>query len=101
MSKDKPSYKTYRARRWPWDRFRRSQFDKLTKAPPAQPGDPHFPAPPPSRSREDRAFQPKAEPRRAPLPPDSPQRQPKKAPRVKRPRNTRRWLTVLKWVAIW
>lgn len=101
MSKDKPSYKTYRARRWPWDRFRGSQFDKLTKAPPAQPGDPHFPAPPPSRSREDQAFQPKREPRRAPLPPDSAQRQPKKPPRVKRPRNTRRWLTVLKWMAIW
>lgn len=101
MSKDKPNYKTYRARRWPWDRFRRNQFDKLTETRPAEPGDPHFPAPPPSRSREDRAFQPEPEPRRAPKAASSAQRQPKRAPRVKPPRNARRWVTVLKWVAIW
>jgi LCP family protein required for cell wall assembly len=97
----RPPYKTYRARRFPWDRFRRTRFDKLGQAPPAQPGDPHFPAPPPSSSREDRAFQPPREPRRAPLPPDSAQRRPKKPPRVRRPRNARRWVTVFKWVAIW
>lgn len=101
MSKDKPNYKTYRARRWPWDRFRRNQFDKLSKAPPPEPGDPHFPAPPPSRSREDQAFQPKPAPRRAPLPASPSQRQPKRAPRVKAPRSSRRWVTVFKWVAIW
>lgn len=101
MSKDKPSYKTYRARRYPWDRFRRTQFDGLNEAPPAQPGDPHYPAPPPSSSREDVGMQPKAPRRRAPASGGSAQRQPRKPPKVKKPRSTGTWLKVLKWVAIW
>jgi LCP family protein required for cell wall assembly len=103
MPDKKPSYKTYRARRWPWDRFRRSRFDGLNQAPPAEPGDAHFPAPPPSSTRKDAGMQPEAPPRRAPLPKDSPQRQPKRAPRVKAPKaSTRRpVLKVLKWVLIW
>jgi LCP family protein required for cell wall assembly len=97
----KPPYKTYRARRWPWDRFRRTQFDKLSDAPPAQPGDPHYPAPPPSRSREDAGMQPAPPPRRAPRGGGSAQRQPKKPPKVKKPRSTGTWLKVGKWVLIW
>ncbi|MGH2959333.1 MAG: LCP family protein [Solirubrobacterales bacterium] len=103
MNNKKPQYKTYRARRMPWDRFRRSQFDKLGKAPPAEPGDPHFPAPPPSRSREDAGMQPAPPPRRAPRVQDSPQRQPKKAPKIKAPRASRRGpaMKFLKWFLIW
>ncbi|MGK2878464.1 MAG: LCP family protein [Solirubrobacterales bacterium] len=103
MADKKPQYKTYRARRMPWDRFRRSQFDKLGEAPPAEPGDPHFPAPPPSSSREDAQLQPPPPPPRAPRPQNSPQRQPKKPPRVKAPRaSTRRpVLKFFKWFLIW
>ncbi|MBJ7458892.1 MAG: LCP family protein [Thermoleophilaceae bacterium] len=103
MTDKKPQYKTYRARRMPWDRFRRSQFDKLGKAPPAEPGDPHFPAPPPPISREDAQLQPAPPPRRAPRPQSSAQRQPKKPPRVKAPRaSTRRpVLKFFKWFLIW
>lgn len=101
MNDKKPQYKTYRARRMPWDRFRKSQFDKLGKAPPPEPGDP--PAPPPSRSRGDAGMQPAPPPRRAPRVQDSPQRQPKKAPKIKAPRASRRKpaLKFLKWFLIW
>jgi LCP family protein required for cell wall assembly len=98
---DKPSYKTYRARRWPWDRFRRTQFDRLSETPPPEPGDPHFPAPPPSRSREDVSLQPTPPPRRAPRAGGSAQRQPRKPPKLKKPRSTGSVLKVLKWVLIW
>lgn len=97
----KPPYKTYRARRWPWDRFRRTQFDKLTQAPPAKPGDPHFPAPPPSTSRGDAGLQPAPPPRRAPVGGGSAQRQPRRAPKAKKPRSTGTLLKVVKWLAIW
>lgn len=47
-------------------------------------------------------MQPAPPPRRAPLPRDTPQRQPKRAPRVKKPRRPRgRGMKVLKWVVIW
>lgn len=98
---EKLPYKTYRAKKRPWDRFRRNQFDKLTDAPPAEPGDPHFPAPPPSRTREDRAHQPRSPRREAPIDGGSAQRRPKPPPRVKAPKSTRTWLKVLKWVGIW
>ncbi|MBJ7355632.1 MAG: hypothetical protein JHC98_12475, partial [Thermoleophilaceae bacterium] len=103
MTDKKPQYKTYRARRMPWDRFRRSQFDKLGEAAPPEPGDAHFPAPPPSRSRGDAGMQPEPAPRRAPRVQDSPQRQPKKAPRVKAPRASTRRPVVkfFKWFLIW
>lgn len=103
MNDKKPQYKTYRARRMPWDRFRKSQFDKLGKAPPPEPGDPHFPAPPPSKSRGDAGMQPSPPPRRAPRVQDSPQRQPKKAPKIKAPRASRRKpvLKFFKWFLVW
>lgn len=97
----KPPYKTYRARRWPWDRFRRTQFDKLGKAAPAKPGDAHFPAPPPSPTREDAGLQPTPPQRRAPVYRGSAQREPRRAPKVKKPRSTGTVLKVFKWVAIW
>jgi LCP family protein required for cell wall assembly len=103
MSDKKPQYKTYRARRMPWDRFRRSQFDRLGKAAPPEPGDAHFPPPPPSNTRGDAGLQPDPAPRRAPRVQDSPQRQPKKAPRVKAPRASTRKpvLKFFKWFFIW
>jgi LCP family protein required for cell wall assembly len=104
MSDKKPQYKTYRARRMPWDRFRRSQFDKLGQEAPPEPGDAHFPAPPPSPSRKDAGLQPPPPPRgRAPRVNDSPQRQPKKAPRVKAPKASTRKpvLKFFKWFLIW
>jgi LCP family protein required for cell wall assembly len=104
MAKDKLPFKTYRARKMPWDRFKRSQFDRLQDgAPPPKPGDPDFPAPPPSQSREDVHLQPKREKqRRAPQEPSA-QRQPKPPKRERVPSSARRvpWLKVLKWVAIW
>lgn len=103
MSQDKLPFKTYRARKRPWDRFRKSRFDKLQKSAPAEPGDPDFPAPPPSRSREDVGMQPtppkrKATPREAPA-----QRQPKPPKKQRTPRAARGvpWLKIGKWVAIW
>lgn len=94
-------YKTYRARRRPWDRFRRSQFDRLEEAPPAEPGDAHYPAPPPSRTRGDAALQPTTRPRRAPAVSASPERRPARPPRVKKPRSSGTWLKVFKWVLVW
>lgn len=101
MHADRPTYKTYRARRWPWDRFRRTRFDKLGEAPPAKPGDPHFPAPPPSSSRGDVGMQPVPPPRARPQPADSPRRAPKPPPRVRAPRTGRRAWRVVKWVLVW
>ncbi len=46
-------------------------------------------------------MQPAPPPRRAPASGGSAQRQPRKAPKVKKPRSTGTWLKVLKWVAIW
>lgn len=101
MAEKRPQYKVYRARRWPWDRFRRTQFDQLSKTPPPEPGDPHYPAPPPSASRGDAHLQQPAPPRRARPSGGSAQRQPRKPPKVKKPRSTGTWLKVAKWVAIW
>ena len=86
MPSSKPPYKTYRARKRPWDRFRKSRFDKLQKSTPAQPGDPDFPAPPPSRSREDVAMQP-TPPKRKSASREAPaQRQPKPPKKQRVPR---------------
>lgn len=46
-------------------------------------------------------MQPAPPPRRAPASGGSAQRQPRKAPKVRKPRSTGTWLKVLKWVAIW
>lgn len=102
MADKKPSYKTYRARRWPWDRFRKTQFDRIQKGAPPEPGDPDFPAPPPSRTRSD-AGRPAEQPRqRAPRREAPAQRQPKAPKRIKAPKvRGRTWVRVLKWVAIW
>lgn len=101
MSEKKPSYKTYRARRWPWDRFRRTPFDKLEQGAPPEPGDAHYPAPPPSRSRSD-ARQATPPPPRTPRREAPAQRQPKAPKRFKAPKVRRtRWTRVLKWFVIW
>lgn len=103
MSQDKLPFKTYRARKRPWDRFRKSRFDKLQKSAPAEPGDPDFPAPPPSRSREDVGMQP-TPPKRTVTPREAPaQRQPKPPKKQRTPRAARGvpWLKIGKWVAIW
>lgn len=102
MSEKKPSYKTYRARRWPWDRFRRNQFDQLQKGAPPEPGDANYPAPPPSRTRGDAGRTPTPPPPRAPRREAPAQRQPKPPKRIKAPKVRRTgWLRVLKWVGIW
>lgn len=103
MSQDKLPFKTYRARKRPWDRFRRSRFDKLQKSAPPRPGDADFPAPPPSRSREDVGMQP-SPPKRTATPREAPaQRQPKPPKKHRAPRAARGvpWLKLGKWIAIW
>ncbi|MGH2907547.1 MAG: hypothetical protein ACRDKI_12370, partial [Solirubrobacterales bacterium] len=61
MTEGKLPYKTYRARKRPWDRFKRSSFDELRGHEP-KPGEPDYPAPPPASSRGD--AQPAPAPRR-------------------------------------
>lgn len=103
MSQDKLPYKTYRGRKRPWDRFRRSRFDKLQQSTPPRPGDADFPAPPPSPSREDVGMQPTPPKRRA-TPRETPaQRQPKPPKKQRAPRAARGvpWLKLGKWVAVW
>lgn len=101
MHADRPKYKTYRARRRPWDRFRRSQFDKLGQTRPPEPGDPDFPAPPPSSSRSDAGLSPTPPPRRARPTGAAARREPRRPPKVRAPRSARTWLKVLKWTVIW
>lgn len=101
MNDKRPSYKTYRARRRPWDRFRRTRFDDLERLPDPEPGDPHFPAPPPSPTRGDAGMQPTPPPRERPRPVDSPRRAPKPPPRIRRPRTKVPWRRVIKWFIAW
>lgn len=121
MSQEKLPFKTYRARRRPWDRFRKSQFDALDADRSHAPGQPDFPPPPPpprdvggsvdsgSRERPDdpalgsirsgsTASQSPLQaspPSRVPAPP--PRRAPRRASRLPR----RPLLTVLKYFVIW
>lgn len=105
MSDEKLPFKTYKARKRPWDRFKRSQFDALEGAPP-QPGEPHFPPPPPPPGAGGGGT-PQTPPsplaRQAPaLPPARPAapKQPR-APR-RRPSAPRRPVVkFIKWFAIW
>ncbi len=108
MSQDKLPFKTYRARKRPWDRFRRSRFDKLKSSPPPRPGDSDFPAPPPSVSREDVGLQPTPPRREAPRH-EAPRRE---APAQRQPKPPKRqrtpklgggvpWLKLGKWIAVW
>lgn len=103
MPSNKPPYKTYRARKRPWDRFKRSQFDKLQGGRAPEPGEPDYPAPPPSRSRQDAPLQPTPPSRRERRPAPVPaQRQPAPPPR-RAPKVARNvpWLKVGKWFLIW
>lgn len=104
MSQDKLPFKTYRARKRPWDRFRRSRFDKLQQqAPPPQPGDADFPPPPPSGTRGDVGMQPTPPRRERVVREPSPARQPKAPKRRRAPKAATGvpWLKIGKWVAIW
>ncbi len=111
MSKDKLPFKTYRARRRPWDRFRRSQFDRL-EAEEGVGGAGAFPPPgPPSSGAEPprRPTSPASEPSRRPVPPAAgpPPRRPSPPPsgqarRSARPHVPRRPLRrFVKYFAIW
>lgn len=97
MGDDRPKYKTYRARRRPWDRFRRTQFDKLGRTPPPEPGEAGYPTPPPASSRSDAGLSPTPPPRRARPSAASVRRQPQRPPRVRAPRSAGTWLKVVKW----
>lgn len=103
MPDDKLPFKTYRARKRPWDRLKRTQFDKLQSGRTPEPGEPDYPAPPPSPSRGDRALQPTPPARRKGQPAPAPaQRQPAPPPR-RAPKVARGvpWLKIGKWFLIW
>lgn len=107
MSPEKLPFKTYRARRKPWDRFKKSQFDALRPGPgpgasnfPPPPPPPHEPvSPPPGR----RPVPPPVAPY-APLP--APARRqpspPRRTPRaLRRPRARKIVKYALIWVVAW
>lgn len=106
MSNEKLPFKTYKAKKRPWDRFKRSQFDQLGQTPPPQPGEPHFPPPPPAPGRSAQAAPPPVPPRPAqaaplqrpavPPPPRAPA-SPRRKPRAAR----RPVLKFAKWFLIW
>jgi LCP family protein required for cell wall assembly len=111
MTPDKLPYKTYRARRKPWDRFKRSQFDELRASDRATPGEPDYPPPPPASSRQDE--QPPPKPRGQRPQPKGGRQEPMPASRrePKPPRKQRSasstaarkvpWLKVGKYFLIW
>lgn len=100
MSQEKLPFKTYRTRRKPWDRFKKSQFDALRAGSRPEPGDANYP-PPPSRPVPPRAG-------RRPIPPPAGQYAPTPAPRRpsplrRAPRTPRRppALKIVKYFLIW
>lgn len=106
MSQEKLPFKTYRARRRPWDRFRKKQFDELRGGNAPSPGDPDYPPPPrsarPGAAAPRRGRQPPYEPpapRPARAQPSAPRRPaaPHRTPRIPR----RPLLKIAKYLLIW
>jgi len=102
MTPEKLPYKTYRARRRPWDRLKPNRFDRLRRGAEPAPGDPDFPPPPPPASSRGAVQAPPKRPARPRKPAAAPPREPKPPRRARLPRaGGVPWLKIGKWFLIW